>query len=161
MEDGMGSPRAGRRQAKVRRGDGRRARRSGFTLVELMVVILILGILATAVTLKVSGYLSKSKRVKATTDIQTLKNALELWRMENDRYPTSEEGLAILMKPTKDHPEGIVEAIPLDPWGHPYDYVCPGRHGTYDIISYGRDGTEGGEGEDADIESWDLEKKKD
>jgi general secretion pathway protein G len=135
-------------------------RRGAFTLVELMVVVLIIGILASIVTVSVTDYLSIGKQSAAKANIAELANALELFYMEFDRYPTSEEGLAELKKPTASHPNGILRSGSLlDAWGHPYVYVYPGLHGPYDIISYGANGVEGGTGADADIASWDLAKQ--
>jgi general secretion pathway protein G len=138
----------------------RPTRRGAFTLVELMVVVLIIGILASIVTISVTDYLSMGKQSAAKANIAELANALELFYMEFDRYPTSEEGLAELKKPSQSHPNGILRSGSLlDAWGHAYVYVYPGVHGAYDIISYGANGVEGGTGADADICSWDLSKQ--
>lgn len=127
-----------------------------FTLVELMVVVVILGLLATVVTVSVKDYLVTGKQSAARVEIAQLSNALDLFYTENDRYPTTEEGLALLQRKTSQHPHGILRGDLLDPWGHAYVYVCPGLQGAFDIVSYGANGVEGGEGPDADIESWDL-----
>lgn len=135
----------------------RSIRREAFTLVELMVVVLIIGILASIVTISVTDYLSMGKQSATKANIAELANALELFYMEFDRYPASEEGLAELKKPSQSHPNGILRSGSLqDPWGHAYVYIYPGVHGAYDIISYGANGVEGGTGGDADICSWDL-----
>lgn len=138
----------------------RSTRHKAFTLVELMVVVLIIGILASIVTISVTDYLSMGKQSAAKANIAELANALELYYMEFDRYPSSEEGLAELKKPSASHPNGILRSGSLaDPWGHAYVYVYPGVHGAYDIISYGANGVEGGTGADTDIGSWDLSQR--
>jgi general secretion pathway protein G len=129
----------------------------GFTLVELMVVIVILGLLASLVTVAVNDYLVTGKQAVAKTEIAQISNALQLFYTENNRYPSNDEGLAILAEASKNHPGGILQGDLLDPWGHGYVYVYPGLHGTFDILSYGANGQEGGEGADRDIVSWDLD----
>lgn len=136
---------------------GNRHRWRAFTLVELMVVVVIIGVLATVVTLSVTDYLTTAKLNTARSEIATISSALSLYFMENDRYPNNEEGLAILKKRTPQHPNGIVTSDLADPWGRDYIYVYPGTQGVYDIVSYGADGQEGGTGADADVTSWDLE----
>ena len=133
-----------------------RAKRSGFTLVELMVVVVIVGIMATVVTVSVTDYLVTGKQNATRNEIAQIKSALELFYTEFDRYPTNDEGLAILVKPTSRHPNGILQGDLLDPWTNPYLYIYPGVHGTYDIVSYGANKVEGGTGADEDIKSWDL-----
>lgn len=133
-----------------------RTLRWGFTLVELMIVVVILGLLATAVVVNVSGYISQSRRERTRMDIATLKNAVELFYLQRHRYPTNEENLTVLTERTAAHPSGIISELPMDPWARPYVYLFPGQHGAFDIMSLGRDGAQGGEGEDADIESWNL-----
>lgn len=128
----------------------------GFTLVEIMVVVVIVGIMATVVTVSVTDYLVTGKQSAARNEIAQIKNALELFYTEFDRYPTNDEGLAILVKPSDRHPNGILQGDLLDPWNNAYQYVYPGVHRTYDIISYGANKTEGGTGPDEDIASWDL-----
>ena len=131
--------------------------RRGFTLVELMVVVVIIGVMATVVTLSVTDYLVTAKQNVARSEVATIKNALSLFFMENDRFPTNEEGLAILKKKSPQHPSGIPTSDLKDPWNHPYIYIYPGVHGAYDIASLGADGQEGGTGANVDIVSWDLE----
>jgi general secretion pathway protein G len=128
-----------------------------FTLVELMVVVVIIGVMATAVTLSVTDYLVSAKQNVARSEIATIKNGLAMFFMENDRFPTNEEGLATLKKKTAQHPNGILTSDLKDPWGHEYIYVYPGSYGTYDLVSYGADRQEGGTGANADITSWDIE----
>jgi general secretion pathway protein G len=124
-----------------------------FTLVELMVVVTIIGILASIASIKVVQYLKKARVVKAKADMNRIVTALKLFNMEFHDYP---ESLDELTEQTDEHPEGIMSGIPNDPWGNEYEYVAGTEHG-FDLICYGRDGTEGGEGEDADIYSWELE----
>ena len=141
-------------------------KRRGFTLIELMVVIVILSILAVYVAPKLVGREEQAKQVKARVDIEGLETALKLYKLDNGRYPTTEQGLQALVTPpdTGKAPEnwsegGYVEKgkIAKDPWGNEYVYLCPGSHGDYDIVSYGADGEPGGEGENKDIKSWELE----
>lgn len=142
-------------------------RESGFTLIELMVVVIILGILAGLVIPRIVGKPEEARRVKAKIQIQNFEKALRLFYLDNGFYPTTEQGLkALIERPTigripKHYREGgYLEGhkIPKDPWGNPYVYISPGVHDRdFDIISLGDDGEEGGEGNDADIESWNLE----
>lgn len=137
-------------------------RREGLTLLEVMTVVLILGLIAGIVVTVVSGQLERAKTRIARIQIQELKDALEFFYQDNNFYPSTQQGLEALVTPPEDErvtdwPEGgYLEAVPRDPWGNEYDYIYPGAHGKFDIISYGRDGTEGGEGPDADINSWEL-----
>ncbi len=125
--------------------------RQAFTLVEVMVVVVILGVLATVVTVSVTDYLVKGKQNATKTEISQMSNALKLYYSETDRYPTSDEGLALLKQKTPDHPNGILQGDLDDPWGKAYVYVYPGLHGAFDICSYGANGQAGGTGGDADI----------
>jgi general secretion pathway protein G len=131
-------------------------RRTAFTLVELMVVVVIIGIMATVVTLSVTDYLVSAKQNAARSELATLRSALSLYFMEMDRYPANEEGLAILQKKTPQHPQGIITNDLIDPWGNPYVYVCPGVHGPFDLLCYGADGREGGTGANADLTNWET-----
>lgn len=117
----------------------------GFSFLEVMAVIVIIGILAGAVGFKFKNYIDKAKVNRAKGDISTIQNAVEAFRSDKGRYPTNDEGLEVLSLTTKK-----------DPWGRLYIYTCPGRENDFEIISYGRDGMEGGEGIDADINSWEL-----
>ncbi len=119
-----------------------------------MVVVVILGILATIVTVSVNDYLIKGKQSAARAEIAQLSNSLQLFYTETDRYPDNDEGLALLTRPSPSHPHGILQGDLLDPWGHAYVYVYPGLHGPFDICSYGANGQEGGMGADTDICSW-------
>lgn len=138
-------------------------RQRGFTLIEIMVVVVILGILAALVVPKVMSRPDEARIVAAKQDIQALAQALKLYRLDNQRYPSSEQGLqALVQKPTVAplppnwKTGGYLDRLPQDPWKHDYLYLNPGLHGEIDIFSYGADGAPGGEGNDADIGSWSL-----
>lgn len=132
----------------------------GFTLVELMVVIVIIGLLATIVVINVLPSGDKAKQVRAKADISTIEGALETYRLQLDRYPTTSQGLGALkaapsgVDATRYQPGGYIKKLENDPWGNPYLYASPGQHGEFDLWSFGRDGKEGGQGPDADITSW-------
>ncbi len=130
----------------------------GFTLLELLVVVIILGLLASLVAPKFFGKLGMSRQKTAKAQIELLGSALDEFRLDNGRYPTTEEGLEALRTKPADLNNWagpyLPKAIPKDPWGRPYVYKSPGEHGPYDLLSYGRDGQPGGEGEDADITNW-------
>jgi general secretion pathway protein G len=133
----------------------------GFTLIELMVVIVILGVLAALVVPRVLSRPDEARAVAARQDIGTLMQALKLYRLDNRRYPTAEQGLQALVQrpgngPAADNWKPYLERLPDDPWGAPYQYLNPGVHGDIDILSLGADGKAGGEGVDADIGSWML-----
>ena len=152
---------AGTRHANPRRGDARTAR--GFTLIEIMVVIVILGILAALVVPRVLERPDEARAVAAKSDIASIMQALRFYRIDNQRYPTTEQGLAALVaRPTQPpvppnwKPNGYLERLPKDPWGHPYQYLAPGLRGEVDVFSLGADGQAGGTGIDTDIGSWDL-----
>lgn len=135
----------------------------GMTLIEIMVVIAILGIMAAVIVPKVVGHTDTAKVSAVKQDLAAIKQSLILYKLDNHRYPTTEQGLqALVTKPTSGPAAngwktgGYVEKVPKDPWGNPYQYLCPGIHGEFDVFSYGADGQPGGEGMDADIGSWDL-----
>ena len=128
----------------------------GFTLVELMVVIVIIGLLAGVVTFSVRGYLITSKQSIAKMEISKIVQALETYYTLNDRYPSNEENLTVLAQATEKFPDGILTKVPRDPWGSPYQYNHPGRNAPYEVISYGADHREGGDGGERDISSVEL-----
>ncbi len=149
--------------ARLREPSGRApGTREGFTLVELMVVIVIIGLLATVVAINVLPSQDKAMIGKTRADVATLETALEQYRLDNLVFPTSEQGLQALVQPPAGlaRPEryrqgGYVRRLPEDPWGNPYQYRRPSAHGqAFDVFSYGADGREGGEGEDADLGNW-------
>ena len=137
-------------------------RKKGFTLIELLVVLVILGLLAALVGPRILGRIGGAKQEVAKSQIAMLEAALDQYRLDMGRYPTTEEGLEALINPPQDEEERKnwrgpylkKRKIPKDPWGHPYHYRCPGEHGDYDLFSYGADGQPGGEGENADITNW-------
>ena len=134
-------------------------RRTGFTLIELLVVIIIIGLLAALVGPKLFGRVGKGKQAAAQAQIELFGAALDNFRLDVGRYPTSDEGLrALLVNPggigNWDGPYLKKQEIPIDPWTHAYVYKSPGEHGDYDILSYGGDGVAGGDGENQDIVSW-------
>jgi general secretion pathway protein G len=137
--------------------------RTGFTLVEILVVIIVIAVLATLVAPNVFRHVGRAKDATARAQIELLASAIEAYRLDNDAYPTTEQGLAALRTlPTADpRPRDwrgpyLRREVPVDPWGHPYLYRSPGTANpeTYDLLSLGRDGQEGGEGEDADLLGW-------
>lgn len=138
----------------------------GFTFIELMVVMVILGILATLVVPRIMGRPEEARRLKAKVQIGSIETALKLYRLDNGYYPTTEQGLEALVEapavgqlPMSWREGGYLEKgkVPKDPWKNEYIYLCPGVQGDYDLSSYGPDGEPGGEGKDADINSWELE----
>ena len=134
----------------------------GFTLIELMAVIVILGILTTIVAVNVAPFLQRAYFEKVRADISQIEKGLETYRFQHVVYPTIEQGLEALIKPPLDirnpnlYPENgyFSGYVPEDPWGNEYLYLIPGQHGQYDVFSYGADGIEGGEGENADLGNW-------
>ncbi len=125
----------------------RGSRRRGFSFIEILIVVVIIGILAGAVTLSAQGYLDRAKRNRALTDVATYQSALAAFYGDTGKYPSTDEGLAALSPK-------YVDKVRNDPWGRPYNYNNPGRSGPYEVFSYGADGREGGEGADADIASY-------
>lgn len=146
---------------RCRAPGGPRAR--AFTLIEIMVVIVILGVLAALVVPSVLSRTDDARIVAAKTDLGAIRQALKLYRLDNQRYPTTEQGLtALATKPSEPpvppnwKPGGYLEKVPLDPWGRAYQYLNPGLKSDVDVFTYGADGAPGGTGADADIGSWDL-----
>jgi general secretion pathway protein G len=141
-------------------------RQSGFTLIEIMVVVVILAVLGALVVPKILENVDKARVTRAASDIRAIQTALDLYRLDNFKYPTTEQGLqALVTQPTDPsitnyRSGGYLPSLPKDPWNNPYQYVSPGANGRdYDIISYGRDGKPGGEGYDADISTTTLEQR--
>jgi general secretion pathway protein G len=137
----------------------RRSLQAGFTLIELMVVLLIIGVLAALIVPNVLDRADDARVTAAKTDVTNLMQALKLYRLDNQRYPTAEQGLqALLVKPTTapvpNNWKAYLDQLPKDPWGQPYVYLNPGIKGEVDVMSYGADGQSGGEGKNADIGSW-------
>lgn len=136
----------------------------GFTLIEILVVVVILGILAGIVVPRLLSEPEKARRTATTTQIRSLEQALARFKLDNGFFPSTEQGLDALVEkpqsgkiPSHFSKGGYIKKIPADPWGNPYIYLAPGIHGEYDIISYGPDGAAGGEGDDADINNWEIE----
>ena len=144
----------------------KRESEKGFTLIEIMVVIIILGILASYVAVKLTGQTEDAWRTQAKVQIKTFETALELYKLDNGSYPTTEQGLQALVEapsvgrlPRKWREGGYLQKskIPKDPWKNDYVYLSPGLNGEIDIISYGDDGEQGGEGKDEDVNSWEMD----
>jgi len=136
----------------------------GFTLIEIMVVIIILGLLVAIVAPKILGRTDDARITAAKLQIRQLEEALHLYKLDNGVYPSTEQGLdALVNKPSVGEipmhwrEGGYAPKIPNDPWSHAYVYLSPGAHGDYDLLSYGADGEPGGEGKNRDIESWNIE----
>ncbi len=135
----------------------RKQRRYAFSLVELIVVMVIIGLLASLVAFRTRSYLIASKRNAARAEIARLKDAIESYYAAYDRYPSNDEGLEVLVTPSSEYPDGLINKVPTDPWKHPYQYNNPGRSSAFEILCLGADGREGGTGADADISSENLE----
>ncbi len=134
----------------------RRSGQAGFTLIELMVVIAIIGILAAVVVPKLVGNVDEANVTAAKASIRGLENALVAYKLKLKNFPTTNDGLEALISNGKQNFLNT-DKVPVDPWGNPYIYTSPGTHGNdYEIVSYGRDGQPGGEGYDADVESWNI-----
>jgi general secretion pathway protein G len=138
----------------------------GFTLIEIMVVVVILGILAGLIVPRIMDRPEQARRTKAAIQIQSLEQALKLYKLDNGEYPTTEQGLQALIEPPsvgrlarKWRNEGYLDKgrVPKDPWDSDFIYISPGLHSDFDLMSYGPDGEPGGEGNDADINNWEIE----
>jgi general secretion pathway protein G len=137
----------------------KRRRQSGFTLIELMVVLAIIGVLAAMIVPNVLGRADDARITAARTDVGNLMQALKLYKLDNQRFPSSTQGLnALILKPTTEPLPGnwkpYLDKLPNDPWGRPYQYMNPGIKGEVDVLSFGADGQAGGEGNNADVGSW-------
>jgi general secretion pathway protein G len=137
----------------------RRLRSAGFTLIELMVVLVIIGVLAALIVPNVLDRADDARATAARTDVNNIMQALKLYKLDNQRYPTSEQGLQALIAKPSSGPmpanwKPYLEKLPNDPWGRPYQYLNPGVKGEVDVMSFGADGQQGGEGKNADVGSW-------
>ncbi|MDN3679553.1 type II secretion system major pseudopilin GspG [Vibrio tapetis subsp. quintayensis] len=139
-------------------------KQSGFTLLEVMVVVVILGVLASVVVPNLLGNKEKADQQKAITDIVALENALDMYKLDNSVYPTTDQGLEALVSKPSASPEprnyrndGYIRRLPNDPWGNEYQYLSPGDNGNIDIFTLGADAQEGGEGAQADIGNWNMQ----
>lgn len=142
------------------------ANKQGFTLIEIMVVVVILGILAGLIVPRIMDRPEEARRTKAAIQIQSIEQALKLYKLDNGEYPTTEQGLQALVEPPsvgrlarKWRNEGYLDKgrVPKDPWDNDFVYISPGLHSDFDLMSYGPDGEPGGEGNDADINNWEIE----
>ena len=136
----------------------------GFTLIEIMVVMVILGLLVAIVAPNIMGRSDQAKVTIAETQLKNIQSALDLYRLDNSHYPSTQQGLEALVSRPSGSPEpknwnqdGYLKSVPEDPWGNQFQYVSPGTEGPYDLYSYGADGQEGGDGDAADISVWDTE----
>ncbi|NKC12981.1 MAG: type II secretion system protein GspG [Gammaproteobacteria bacterium] len=147
-----------------RRRDGALPGQGGFTLIEVMIVVVILGILASIVVPRIMGRPDEARLVKVRADIRAMESALELYRLDNFNYPTANQGLSALVERPTSAPlaenwkeGGYLDRLPVDPWGQPYQYVQPGLHGPFDLYSFGADGRPSGQGINADVGNWETE----
>lgn len=154
-----------RRGKMQRRGrPGCRSADAGFSLLEVMVVVVILSVLALVIVPRVIDRPDQARAARAQSDIAAISSALKLYKLDNFRYPTTEQGLAALSQPPTTPPlaqnwadGGYLDRLPQDPWGQPYQYLSPGVQGAFDVFSYGADGVAGGSGANADVGSWSVQ----
>jgi general secretion pathway protein G len=151
--------------ATCRPFESRRRRHAGFTLVEIMIVVIIIGLLAAFIVPQYMSRVDEARVTKTKDDIQAISTALTLYRLDNFTYPSTEQGLSALVQKPNDpnvknwRTGGYLQRMPKDPWGNPYQYALPGTHGgEYDLFSTGADGQPGGEGNNADIGNWNADK---
>lgn len=140
----------------------KKSKQTGFTLLEVMVVVVILGVLASFVVPNLLGNKEKADQQKAVTDIVALENALDMYKLDNSIYPTTDQGLDALVTEPSQAPRnyrqgGYIKRLPKDPWGNEYQYMSPGDHGSIDIFTLGADFQEGGEGVATDIGNWNIQ----
>jgi len=140
------------------------SKQRGFTLIEIMVVMVILGLLVAIVAPNIMGRSDQAKVTIAETQLKNIQSALDLYRLDNSHYPSTQQGLEALVsepsgspEPKNWNPDGYLKSVPEDPWGNQFQYVSPGTEGPYDLYSYGADGQEGGDGDAADISVWKAE----
>lgn len=134
-------------------------------MLEIIIVIMIIGLLATFVVQNLAGEVDKARVVKAQADVRTIESALNMYKLDNFHYPSTEQGLRALIEQPTQPPEarnwragGYINSLPLDPWGNPYQYLSPGQHSAVDVFALGADGKVGGEGNDADVGNWDTQR---
>lgn len=133
-------------------------KQKGFTLIEIMVVVVIIGLLATLILPRVLGRQEEAMVAKSSSDIRALSSALKLYKLDNFKFPGTSDGLDVLVSGAKDG-KGYIERLPADPWGNDYQYLYPGEKMEFDLWSYGADGQLGGDGVNADIGNWNLDRK--
>jgi general secretion pathway protein G len=137
-----------------------RVSEQGFTLLEIMVVVVIIGLLVAAVAPQFMGQITKAEVGRAKQDLRQIETSLNLYRLDNFRYPSTSEGLQALVtnpgETAAPNWKQVLKSLPVDPWGQPYLYASPGQHGDFDVFTYGADRQEGGEGNNADIGNWEL-----
>ncbi|MGL5783071.1 MAG: type II secretion system major pseudopilin GspG [Plesiomonas shigelloides] len=142
----------------------KRTPQAGFTLLEVMVVIVILGVLASLVVPNLLGNKERADQQKVVSDLTALENILDMYKLDNGQYPSTQQGLQALVSKPDGEPQprryrenGYIKRLPTDPWGNEYQYLSPGEHGQVDIYSLGADGVEGGEGNGVDIGNWNMQ----